>query len=66
MGGQAACIEEVLTGVYCIMVSVKGPVSAQCPSAHLVNILVTAVSWLSIVVVGGGVSSLLRKKHSEH
>ena len=43
----------------------KRPRVRPVSPAHLVNILVTAVSWLSIIVVGGGVSSLLRDKHSE-
>ena len=60
-GWAAGCIEEVLTGV-CIMPhngDRKRPRVRPLSPAHLVDVLVTAVSWLSIVIVGGGVSSLL-------
>ena len=61
--GRAAYIEEVLCVLYNGVR--KRPRVRPVSPAHLVNILVTAVSWLSIIVVGGGVSSLLRDKHSE-
>ena len=61
------CIEEVLTGVYSIMLhngDRKRPRVRPLSPAHLVDVLVTAVSWLSIVIVGGGVSSLLGEERS--
>lgn len=46
----------------------KRPRVRPLSPAHLVDVLVTAVSWLSIVIVGGGVSSLLgeEKYYLEH
>ena len=49
--------EEVLRGVRALMYN------GDSVKSHLVNVLVTAVSWLSIIVVVGGVSSLLRQQY---
>ena len=48
-------VEEVWRGVI-------GYIMCNAWSPHLIDVLVTAVSWLSIVIVGGGVSSLLREE----
>ena len=53
MGRQP--IEEVLRCVR-VMVSVKG---SGLSATHLVHVLVSAVSWLRLVIVGGGVAGLL-------